>query len=49
MPHREAAVPPDAAGFCFTKGQSGMKHGNRSKRQALKSASTDLGTSDVGK
>uniref|UniRef100_A0A8C9FUV0 R3H domain containing 2 n=1 Tax=Pavo cristatus TaxID=9049 RepID=A0A8C9FUV0_PAVCR len=31
------------------QGQSGMKHGNRSKRQALKSASTDLGTSDVGK
>uniref|UniRef100_A0A8C2SSZ5 R3H domain containing 2 n=1 Tax=Coturnix japonica TaxID=93934 RepID=A0A8C2SSZ5_COTJA len=29
------------------QGQSGMKHGNRSKRQALKSASTDLGTSDV--
>lgn len=31
------------------KGQSGLKHGNRSKRQALKSASTDLGTADVGK
>ncbi|NXC92116.1 R3HD2 protein, partial [Cercotrichas coryphoeus] len=30
------------------QGQAGMKHGNRSKRQALKSASTDLGTSDVG-
>uniref|UniRef100_A0A663FFP1 R3H domain containing 2 n=1 Tax=Aquila chrysaetos chrysaetos TaxID=223781 RepID=A0A663FFP1_AQUCH len=30
------------------QGQTGMKHGNRSKRQALKSASTDLGTSDVG-
>lgn len=29
------------------KGQSGLKHGNRSKRQALKSASTDLGTTDV--
>ncbi|XP_042652337.1 R3H domain-containing protein 2 isoform X11 [Tyto alba] len=29
------------------QGQTGMKHGNRSKRQALKSASTDLGTSDV--
>ncbi|XP_070597052.1 R3H domain-containing protein 2 isoform X4 [Erythrolamprus reginae] len=27
--------------------QTGMKHGNRSKKQALKSASTDLGTSDV--
>ncbi|KYO38103.1 hypothetical protein Y1Q_0019416 [Alligator mississippiensis] len=27
--------------------QTGMKHGNRGKRQALKSASTDLGTSDV--
>ncbi|NWT30980.1 R3HD2 protein, partial [Cardinalis cardinalis] len=26
------------------QGQTGMKHGNRSKRQALKSASTDLGT-----
>ncbi|XP_077048696.1 R3H domain-containing protein 2 isoform X2 [Agelaius phoeniceus] len=29
------------------QGQAGMKHSNRSKRQALKSASTDLGTSDV--
>eukprot|EP00075_Anas_platyrhynchos_P011972 XP_027301225.1 R3H domain-containing protein 2 isoform X3 [Anas platyrhynchos] len=29
------------------QGQTGMKHGNRSKRHALKSASTDLGTSDV--
>uniref|UniRef100_A0A8C0ZZU0 R3H domain-containing protein 2 n=1 Tax=Castor canadensis TaxID=51338 RepID=A0A8C0ZZU0_CASCN len=29
------------------KGQSGLKHGNRGKRQALKSASTDLGTADV--
>ncbi|KAF4798547.1 R3H domain-containing protein 2 [Turdus rufiventris] len=29
------------------QGQTGMKHGNRSKRQALKSASTDLGTSDI--
>ncbi|XP_071585587.1 R3H domain-containing protein 2 isoform X5 [Heliangelus exortis] len=29
------------------QGQTGMKHGNRSKRQTLKSASTDLGTSDV--
>ncbi|XP_063149998.1 R3H domain-containing protein 2 isoform X5 [Candoia aspera] len=27
--------------------QTGMKHGNRSKKQALKSASTDLGTNDV--
>ncbi|KAM4044240.1 R3H domain-containing protein 2 isoform 2-T2 [Anomaloglossus baeobatrachus] len=26
---------------------SGMKHGNRGKRQALKSASTDLGTADI--
>ncbi|EOA98104.1 R3H domain-containing protein 2, partial [Anas platyrhynchos] len=26
------------------QGQTGMKHGNRSKRHALKSASTDLGT-----
>nr|XP_020634284.1 R3H domain-containing protein 2 isoform X4 [Pogona vitticeps] len=31
------------------QGQAGMKHGNRNKKQALKSASTDLGTSDVGK
>ncbi|XP_053148368.1 R3H domain-containing protein 2 isoform X3 [Hemicordylus capensis] len=30
------------------QGQTGMKHGNRGKKQALKSASTDLGTSDVG-
>ncbi|KAM4700334.1 R3H domain-containing protein 2 isoform 3-T4 [Discoglossus pictus] len=28
-------------------GQSGMKHGNRGKRQTLKSASTDLGTADI--
>ncbi|TKC46836.1 hypothetical protein EI555_015246 [Monodon monoceros] len=33
--------------FRILKGQSGLKHGNRSKRQALKSASTDLGTTDV--
>ncbi|XP_056418509.1 R3H domain-containing protein 2 isoform X3 [Hyla sarda] len=26
---------------------TGMKHGNRGKRQALKSASTDLGTADI--
>ncbi|XP_078305888.1 R3H domain-containing protein 2 isoform X16 [Panthera onca] len=31
----------------YTVHQSGLKHGNRSKRQALKSASTDLGTTDV--
>ncbi|XP_019328395.1 PREDICTED: R3H domain-containing protein 2 [Aptenodytes forsteri] len=37
----------DTLPFLFFKGQTGMKHGNRSKRQALKSASTDLGTSDV--
>ncbi|XP_062827179.1 R3H domain-containing protein 2 isoform X9 [Anolis carolinensis] len=29
------------------QGQTGLKHGNRSKKQTLKSASTDLGTSDV--
>ncbi|XP_067385575.1 R3H domain-containing protein 2 isoform X3 [Emydura macquarii macquarii] len=29
------------------QGQTGMKHGNRGKRQALKSASTDLGTNDI--
>ncbi|EPY78322.1 hypothetical protein CB1_001108007 [Camelus ferus] len=29
------------------KGQSGLKHGNWSKRRALKSAPTDLGTTDV--
>ncbi|XP_057239918.1 R3H domain-containing protein 2 [Malurus melanocephalus] len=34
-------------GYTGHQGQTGMKHGNRSKRQALKSASTDLGTSDV--
>lgn len=34
--------------FQMLKGQSGLKHGNRGKRQALKSASTDLGTADVG-
>ncbi|XP_057559569.1 R3H domain-containing protein 2 isoform X2 [Hippopotamus amphibius kiboko] len=31
----------------YTVHQSGLKHANRSKRQALKSASTDLGTTDV--
>ncbi|XP_076410224.1 R3H domain-containing protein 2 isoform X13 [Peromyscus maniculatus bairdii] len=31
----------------YTVHQSGLKHGNRAKRQALKSASTDLGTADV--
>uniref|UniRef100_A0A2K5TSJ2 R3H domain containing 2 n=1 Tax=Macaca fascicularis TaxID=9541 RepID=A0A2K5TSJ2_MACFA len=31
----------------YTVHQSGLKHGNRGKRQALKSASTDLGTADV--
>jgi hypothetical protein len=29
--------------------QVGMKHGARGKRQTLKSQSTDLGTTDVGK
>ncbi|XP_040347570.1 R3H domain-containing protein 2 isoform X8 [Panthera pardus] len=33
--------------YTVHQGQSGLKHGNRSKRQALKSASTDLGTTDV--
>ncbi|XP_075447628.1 R3H domain-containing protein 2 isoform X3 [Ascaphus truei] len=28
-------------------GQTGMKHGNRGKRPALKSASTDLGTTEI--
>ncbi|XP_076776592.1 R3H domain-containing protein 2 isoform X2 [Arvicanthis niloticus] len=31
----------------YTVHQSGLKHSNRGKRQALKSASTDLGTADV--
>ncbi|XP_025048487.1 LOW QUALITY PROTEIN: R3H domain-containing protein 2 [Alligator sinensis] len=34
-------------GYTSHQSQTGMKHGNRGKRQALKSASTDLGTSDV--
>ncbi|XP_037597140.1 R3H domain-containing protein 2 isoform X2 [Cebus imitator] len=34
--------------YTVHQGQSGLKHGNRGKRQALKSASTDLGTADVG-
>uniref|UniRef100_A0A8D0FVG8 R3H domain containing 2 n=1 Tax=Strix occidentalis caurina TaxID=311401 RepID=A0A8D0FVG8_STROC len=38
---------PLLPGCSVGTGQTGMKHGNRSKRQALKSASTDLGTSDV--
>uniref|UniRef100_A0A8C9ULA9 R3H domain containing 2 n=1 Tax=Spermophilus dauricus TaxID=99837 RepID=A0A8C9ULA9_SPEDA len=33
--------------YTVHQGPSGLKHGNRSKRQALKSASTDLGTADV--
>ncbi|XP_037370943.1 R3H domain-containing protein 2 isoform X1 [Talpa occidentalis] len=33
--------------YSVHQGQSGLKHGNRSKRQALKSASTDLGTADI--
>ncbi|XP_069843351.1 R3H domain-containing protein 2 isoform X11 [Dipodomys merriami] len=33
--------------YTVHQGQSGLKHGNRGKRQALKSASTDLGTADV--
>ncbi|XP_073939827.1 R3H domain-containing protein 2 isoform X9 [Castor canadensis] len=33
--------------YTMHQGQSGLKHGNRGKRQALKSASTDLGTADV--
>ncbi|XP_057559582.1 R3H domain-containing protein 2 isoform X15 [Hippopotamus amphibius kiboko] len=33
--------------YTVHQGQSGLKHANRSKRQALKSASTDLGTTDV--
>ncbi|XP_036886113.1 R3H domain-containing protein 2 isoform X9 [Sturnira hondurensis] len=33
--------------YTVHQGQSGLKHGNRSKRQALKSASTDLGTTDI--
>ncbi|XP_076967265.1 R3H domain-containing protein 2 isoform X21 [Tamandua tetradactyla] len=33
--------------YTVHQGQSGLKHGSRGKRQALKSASTDLGTADV--
>lgn len=33
--------------YTVHQGQSGLKHGNRGKRQALKSASTDLGSTDV--
>ncbi|XP_045149304.1 R3H domain-containing protein 2 isoform X9 [Echinops telfairi] len=33
--------------YTMHQAQSGLKHGNRAKRQALKSASTDLGTADV--
>uniref|UniRef100_A0A5F4VQV9 Uncharacterized protein n=1 Tax=Callithrix jacchus TaxID=9483 RepID=A0A5F4VQV9_CALJA len=32
--------------YTVHQGESGLKHGNRGKRQALKSASTDLGTAD---
>ncbi|KAM8802192.1 R3H domain-containing protein 2 isoform 21-T23 [Rhynchonycteris naso] len=33
--------------YAVHQGQNGLKHGNRNKRQALKSSSTDLGTTDV--
>uniref|UniRef100_A0A673H1C9 R3H domain containing 2 n=1 Tax=Sinocyclocheilus rhinocerous TaxID=307959 RepID=A0A673H1C9_9TELE len=33
--------------LCVSQSQGGMKHGARGKRQTLKSASTDLGTTDV--
>lgn len=45
---RQCCLPGMRVIFQMLKGQSGLKHGNRSKRQALKSASTDLGTTDVG-
>lgn len=35
--------------ICCVQGQGVMKHGARGKKQTLKSASTDLGTTDVGK
>ncbi|XP_050781360.1 R3H domain-containing protein 2 isoform X12 [Gopherus flavomarginatus] len=38
---------PSQSNYSTHQGQTAMKHGNRGKRQALKSASTDLGTSDV--
>uniref|UniRef100_A0A452I9M2 R3H domain containing 2 n=2 Tax=Gopherus agassizii TaxID=38772 RepID=A0A452I9M2_9SAUR len=38
---------PSQSNYSTHQGQTVMKHGNRGKRQALKSASTDLGTSDV--
>lgn len=38
----------DMCVFCL-QGQGVMKHGARGKKQTLKSASTDLGTTDVGK
>lgn len=34
---------------CPVQGQGVLKHGARGKKQTLKSASTDLGTNDVGK
>ncbi|KAL1764169.1 R3H domain-containing protein 2 isoform X1, partial [Sigmodon hispidus] len=33
--------------YTVHQGQSGLKHGSQGRRQALKSASTDLGTADV--
>ncbi|XP_038234745.2 R3H domain-containing protein 2 isoform X10 [Dermochelys coriacea] len=42
-----APLLPSQSNYSTHQGQTGMKHGNRGKRQALKSASTDLGTSDV--
>lgn len=36
--------------LCYhVQSQGVMKHGARGKKQTLKSASTDLGTTDVGK
>ncbi|XP_048074198.1 R3H domain-containing protein 2 isoform X17 [Ursus arctos] len=47
MQGSQCCLPGMRVIFQMLKGQSGLKHGNRSKRQALKSASTDLGTTDV--
>ncbi|XP_043939561.1 R3H domain-containing protein 2 [Protopterus annectens] len=41
------AVLHSQSTFSTHQGQAGIKHGNRAKRQALKSASTDLGMTDV--
>uniref|UniRef100_A0A3B3RFN1 R3H domain containing 2 n=1 Tax=Paramormyrops kingsleyae TaxID=1676925 RepID=A0A3B3RFN1_9TELE len=50
QPLQYSLCPPSVMhnqSYSSHQGQGGMKHGTRGKRQTLKSASTDLGTTDV--